>query len=428
MKLTFQKLSLKGDFLKNTLTLTLGTSVAQAFPILFYPLLGRLFSPADFGLLATITSITAILAVLSTGGYEGSILITNTKKEAANVVGLVLILSITVLGVSFILLQSFSTQIDLLFNDRNLSKWLFLCPITAISIIIYNCYNEWCVKNKYFVNLSWNKIINSGSTTLGKVFFGFFTFFSSGLLIGDVLGRIISAIGCTVRMLKIDSVSFYQISFRRMYVLAKRYKAFPRFSLPGQLIDTVNTQLPTLVIASVFYTSQVGYFAMAGNLLSVPASVISIAVKDVFRQRAFEEWQKYGNCQAIYKKTVKVMFIIILPLSIFLMIILPTVFSVMLGEEWRVAGHFARILVPNVSVLFMFQVVAAVFIIANKMKISFYWQIFSICLTVISLSVGCFILKDIELTLILYVAARCIANLTRFYLTYKYSKGVTNLS
>jgi len=80
-------------------------------------------------------------------------------------------------------------------------------------------------------------------------------------------------------------------------------------------------------------------------------------------------------------------------------------------------------LVPNVAILFMFQVVDAVFIIANRMKASFIWQVYSITLTVISLFIGCLLFKDIKMTLISYVIARCIANLTRFYLTYNYSRG-----
>jgi O-antigen/teichoic acid export membrane protein len=208
-----------------------------------------------------------------------------------------------------------------------------------------------------------------------------------------------------------------------MRILAKKYIEFPKFSLPGQLIDTFNTQLPTLTIASFFFSTETGYYTMAGNLLSVPASVIAVAVKDVFRQRANEEWIRYGNCHQIYKKTVRIMFAVIVPIAILLFIILPDLFSILLGQNWRISGIYSRILLPNVVILFMFQVVDAVFIIANKMKASFLWQIYSVSLTISSLCIGCLIYKDIRMTLISYVIARSIANLTRFYLTYKYSKG-----
>jgi len=424
VKKILNSIPIKGEFAKNAFTLTIGTSIAQAFPMLFYPILGRIFTPAEFGLLATITSITSILTVLATGKYENSILITDSKQDAADIMVLVLLLSFFFLLISLIIFQVFSIQFDLWFNVPGLKKWLFVCPISAYAIIIFNCYNEWCVRNKYFVRLSWNKIINSAAITLSKLFFGFVKISNSGLVIGDLIGRIISAGGCVIRVLTKEKNVFFQVSFKRMRVLAKQYLEFPKFFLPGQLIDTFSSQLPTLMIASFFLSSEVGFFAMAGNLLSLPASVISEAVMNVFRQRANEEWVRTGNCKSIYNKTVRLMFIIMIPISVVLMIILPDLFSLLLGRNWRIAGVYARILMPNVAILFMFQVVAVVFIIANKMKASFIWQIFSITLTIASLCIGCFLFKDIKITLICYVIARCIANAIRFYLTFKYSKGI----
>ena len=119
MRKLINKLPIKGEFAKNALILTVGTSVAQAFPILFYPILGRIFSPSDFGLLATLTSITAILVTLSTGQYQGSILIAKTKKEATNIIGLVLLLSFSILLITTIIFFVFSDLIAGSLNEPN---------------------------------------------------------------------------------------------------------------------------------------------------------------------------------------------------------------------------------------------------------------------------------------------------------------------
>jgi O-antigen/teichoic acid export membrane protein len=116
VKKLFNRLSLKSEFAKNAFTLTMGTSIAQAFPMLFYPVLGRIFKPAEFGVLAILTSITAILTVLTSGSYENSILITKTKKDAANIVGLVLLLSSSFLLISFIVFQILSAQFSTWLN------------------------------------------------------------------------------------------------------------------------------------------------------------------------------------------------------------------------------------------------------------------------------------------------------------------------
>ncbi len=49
------------DYLKNIITLGGGTATAQIIPILISPIITRLFDPNEFGVLATFTSLTAIL-------------------------------------------------------------------------------------------------------------------------------------------------------------------------------------------------------------------------------------------------------------------------------------------------------------------------------------------------------------------------------
>jgi O-antigen/teichoic acid export membrane protein len=269
-------------------------------------------------------------------------------------------------------------------------------------------------------------VINASSTVLSKLFWGIVKITGNGLVIGDLIGRTFSAGCCIFRALKNDKEYFIHISITKMSELAKRYVEFPKLLLPGQLIDTINSQLATLMIAYFFFSRDVGYYGMAVNLISVPSSIIAIALMDVFRQRANEEWVKKGNCRIIYVKIVKTMFVVTVPASILLMIFLPDLFILILGEQWHIAGIYARILMPNVAILFMFQVVAAVFIIANKLKASLIWEVYSISLTLIFFLFGALVLKDMKKTLICYVIARSIANLTRFYLTYQYSKGDAN--
>lgn len=417
------KASLKSEFARNAYTLTLGTSIAQAFPLLFYPILGRIFTPAEFGLLATLTSITSILAVTATGKYESSILITKTKKDAVNIVGLVLILSVSFLLISCLILFVLSNQLNHWLNEPNLKKWLFVCPISAFAIIIFNCYNEWCVRNKYFIVLSWNKIKNSAAITLSKLFFGFIKISSSGLVIGDLIGRVFSAGGCIFSALRKDKSDFIQMSHKRMRVLAKRYIEFPKFIFPGQLLNTIGGQLPVLIIGSFFNSREVGYFSMTMSVLSVPISVISNAIRDVFRQRANEEYQKRGNCVHIFVRIIKKLAIWTALGCLILYFTLPTIFSLVLGDQWRTAGEYSKILCPMIALSFICDSLSGIFIITNKMKIALFWQMYYVGITILSLFVGYAFIQNIRATIICFAIGRCSAYLLDIYLSYRYSKG-----
>ena len=417
------KHSQKSKFARNAFTLTIGTSIAQFLPMLFYPILGRIYSPEEFGLLATLISITSILAVLASAKYEDSILIARTNNDAANIISLVILLSLSFLLISAILLQLVGKKMELWLNEPNLNKWLFICSLSAFSIIVFRCYNEWCVRNQYFKSLSWNKIVNSAAITLGKLFFGFVNLFSAGLVVGDLLGRIISAGSCFIRGYKQDKSEFYDLSLYKMQLLAKQFKKFPIYILPAELLSTIGGSLPVFMIGAYFNSAEVGYYAMTMNLLSIPISVISRALRDVFRQRANEEYIKTGKCVILYLKLFRILLISSTIGSLIIVFVLPTIFIIVLGGQWRSAGEYSQILLPMMAIDFISISLSGILLVTQKMKIEFFWQLYYFGITITSLLVGALVFQDIRACLISFSIGRSTAYLLYIYLSYKYSKG-----
>jgi len=414
----------KSEFGKNLLTLSSGTALAQIIPFLFYPVIARIFTPAEFGLLATLTAIITIITEFSSGKYELGILVAKTRQDAANLAGLTLLLSFLILTVIYFSLQLFFADIlSQILHESQLEKWWFVCPIAAFSIIIYNTYNEWCVRNKYFKNLAFNKITNSSAITLSKLFLGFVKIFSQGLVVGDVVGRLISAGSCVFRAFQKDADVFKEISFIQIKKLAKEFIEFPKLIMPGRLLNIIGQQLPVLFLGFYFNTVEVGYFAMTMLVFSVPVNVISFAVRDVFRQRANEEFKNTGNCRIIYMKVFKTLSIIAVVGSIFLILLLPFIFSVFLGNQWATAAHYAQILTIPILLSFIASSLFDVLIISNKLKINLLWQTYYAIITFLSLWLGCVFYENIFVTLCFYAVGRSSAYLLSIILSHHYSKG-----
>lgn len=413
----------RSEFAKNTFTLTLGTIIAQFFPLLFYPILGRIYSPEEFGLLATLASITGILVVLATGKYDSGILIAGSKEEAANLVGLIALLSFVVLTVSSIILQLFSNHLAELFNEPLLKKWMWIPPLSAFVIIIFGCFNEWCVRHKYFTTLSWNKITNSASHTLGKLFFGLVKITSNGLVMGDLLGRTFSAGTCIYRAWSKDKDVFSNVSVKQFKSISIKHVDFPRYVLPDQLINKIGGALPILFIGAYFNSAEVGYYSMTMQVFSIPIGVIGQAVYDVFRQRANKDYVKYGNCISIYKRLLIRLIFLSAFASIAVIAFLPWIFTFVLGEQWEIAGHYSQILLPMIMLSFISMPFSGVFIIARKMKTALYWQIYYTAITIISLLAGFFIFKTVTATLLCFAIGRGSAYFIQIFLSYKYAKG-----
>jgi len=418
---------LRSEFGKNLLTLGSGTALAQVIPFLFYPVIARIFTPADFGLLATLTAIFVIIANLASGRYELGILITKTKQDAANLAMLAIGLSLVVITFIYIVLQLFF--VDMLsekLHELQLNKWLFICPIAAISLIIYNTYNEWCVRNGYFKKLAINKITNSTAITAGKLLLGAVKIFSQGLVIGDVAGRVFSAIACIFRVFQKDAAVFKEVSINRIKQLAKEFVGFPKFIMPGRLLNELGKHLPVFFLGFYFSSVEVGYYSMTLLVLYAPVSMITFAIRDLFRQRANEEFTKTGNCKGFYLKILKILSLIAVFGTLVLILCLPFIFSVFVGKQWDTSAYYAQILVLPTLLYFVSTPLFDLLIIANKLKLNFLWQVYYVVITAISLWIGCAVYNNVVIALYCFAIGRSTAYLLSIILSWHYSKGNLN--
>ncbi len=413
----------ENDFVRKSFILTLGTVIAQTIPLLFYPILTRLFLPKEFGLLAILVSITAIINVISTGKYETAILIAKDKKDAVNLIGVSLFLSFMFSILAIILFLFFSNiLIDILHQPR-LASWIFLCPLLSFLISIYQCYNEWVVRENKFSNLAVNKIINSSSITFSNLFYGVVRLSQGGLILGELTGRFLSAISCVYSAIRVDFYTFKSISWKRMLFLSRINSSCPKYVLPGQLLNTIAGQVSILLIAFFFTEREVGLYSMTGMILYVPVSLISLTVRDVFRQKANEEFKAKGNCKSIYLKTFKIVFILSFIVFLILFLILPMSISFFLGDKWREVGVYAQILCPTMMISFVAECFWGMFFIANKMKSVLLLQAQFLIFTISAIVIGHLLFHDIKYTLICYTIGRSIVYLINLRMTFLFAKG-----
>ena len=412
----------KNSFFRDSIILSGGTAIAQILPFLFYPILGRIFTVEEFGLLAALTAITSILAVVASGKYESAILVAVSKREAASLALLSTMLSAVFLLLIYLILQFvLGNTLSLWLKEPMLKSMLWICPISAWAIIIFTVYNEWCVREKHFNSLSVNKNVNSGAIVGAKTVFGYVRVFTHGLVIGDVIGRIISALVCVVRAWMRDGKTFREVKKIEMIDAAKKYIDFPKYTMPGQLLNTIALQFPILLLAVYFNKTEVGYFSMAMTIFAIPLTVISGAVRDVFRQRANEQLNTTGNCRALFVKVTLILTLMAVGAAGIFVWFLPQLTTLFLGKQWYTCGVYAQILCGAMVLSFVSNSLSGMFIIANKLRQLFYWQLYFVITTVGAILVGSLVYKSMIITISLFSILRASAYLLSIIMTYRYT-------
>ena len=413
---------LKSEYVRNSLKLVSGTLLAQVVPFVFYPILGRLFTPTEFTLLANFTAVTAIIAAIVSGQYRQVILIARTEEMATNIFSLAFCLTVTGSVICTALLFFCRGMYADIEGMQGIANLLYLIPVTVVSLNLFELYNEWCVRHKYFANLSFNKMMNAASLSLAKTGFGFFNV-PTGLVLGDVIGRLVSALFCVGGMLKRRFRIRGVVSIPKMWLVAKRYKECPCNLLPATLMNTLGGQMPVLILSAFFLSDHVGQFTMAYSVMALPSIVVSRAVHDVFRQKANEEYVKQGNCKRMYLSTMKIVALLSIGGYSLLALVAPWLFTFFLGANWELAGVYARVLCPMVAINFVSEVGTGMFVISGHVKAGMWWQFAYVLASILSLWLSAMIWNDIIVTILCFTLVRSVLYLVNFRLTYLYSTG-----
>jgi len=128
-----------------------GTTIAQAIPIAISPILARMYTPEDFGVLALFISISGIFGSIATARYELAIMLPKEDDEAVNITALGIAISFILSFLLFLIALIFHRLLVALIGNPQISAWLYFIPIIVFIIGVYNAMYYFNTRKKYFI-------------------------------------------------------------------------------------------------------------------------------------------------------------------------------------------------------------------------------------------------------------------------------------
>lgn len=350
-----------------------GTAIAQAIPIAISPILTRLYSPEEFGMVALYTACASILAVIATGRYELAITLPASDDEAASITLFTLKLCIVISVLLYFPIFFLGDYLAEVIGNRELKDWFYLLPLTVIATGAFNIFQLWCNRSSQYRQMSINRVQNSGFTALATVAMGL-SQLKGGMIIGGVIGQTLASflIGRSLGVKSKTVVASSRWSDQR--ATAKRYINHPKHIAPAQLIGVVAQQIPVFMISTLFALTAAGFFSLAYRLVSLPSGLIANAIGDVYRQKISVAYNERGEFRDIFVNTLKKTTIISLPPFVLLYFASPFIFEFVFGAPWRVAGDYAQILIVASFFQFVFTPIDRGAVVVGASKYIFAWH------------------------------------------------------
>lgn len=417
------------SFIKNILTLLTGTTIAQAIPIAVSPILTRMYTPEDFGLLALYLSITSIISVAITARYELAIMLPEEDDEAKNLLALSIIIAACISLVLFLIILVFGRAISDLLGNRQIYQWLYFIPISLFLMGIYQAFNYWSSRKQEYQRLATNRVAQTITTAGANVGIGSIKDGAMGLILGNFIAQFIASIRLSIKSIRRDKISISDISIKKMQYVAKRFDQFPKVSVWSAMLNTASVQMPIFIMSVFFSSTIVGWYSLSNRVLNMPISVLGNTVAQVFFQTSsnLKHTDEVKLGELTYKSYKNLLWIGLIPISV-LFAFGDVIFSFVFGQEWVIAGEYARLLSVWLLLVFISSPLSLLFTVMEKEDKAFLFNIGIFISRIISLLVGAVIFKDAFITVLLFAVSgvvfwlwHCVYILKMVKISYKIS-------
>jgi len=377
----------EGKFSHRVAVLTGGTVLGQALVVLSSPILTRLYSPEDFGLLAVYSATIGMVSVVASLQYELAIPLPADDKRALNL-----------LGLSFgivILLSTLSTAFYLFFGDLfigwfkvpKLKPFLWLIPLSLFFVGAYQALNFWAIRKKAFTTIAKTKLTQSIGQTATQVGFGLIYSGPLGLLLGQLLGQA-TGIGLLAKLLKQNNDYKSELAnFSGAMRVAKEYRRFPIYASLSSVLSNMSTHVPIFFLSYYFGSGVTGLYALGIRVLHLPGSLVGRSISQVFFSAAADS-NLSGTVDSVTDNVFRNLFTLGLPFFVLLGIVAPELFSFIFGPSWKTAGIFVQILMPWIFLDFIITPLSMLISVLQRQATELQFQIIYPALMIASLSFG----------------------------------------
>lgn len=350
--------------LRHVMVLLTGTAVSQIIVMAVSIVTARLFTPEAFGQFAVYGSLTAIATTIASMRLDMTIMLPEDDDEARRIARVATWSNLLVAGLFTVAALALRDVVIAQYGDRELASWLVMGGFTVFFVAQATMMQFWFNRKTDYRTISLNRVQQAVGSAGGQLTFGLIGVRTlPGLIFGTMIGQAFAFVNLRMRARSL---------FRPIpegtatgMNLVKRYKKMPLLNLPTALVDSVRINGITLLIGMVALGA-VGQFNLAWRILQVPIGLINSAISQVFFQKLARV--RPGEMFPLVRATIlRSLVIAIVPFGL-IYLVSPWLFLLVFGQQWDMAGDFARALTPWLAMQLVTSPISTVFVVTDNQQ------------------------------------------------------------
>lgn len=347
------------------LLMATGAGASRIVGIASIPILTRIYEPADFGVLSVFMALVFLLNPVVTLRYMLALPLPRSERLAFGL--LVLCIFASLINSFFIggFFLFFGQQFWAAFSMQVLAPFWWLIVFGLIGVSLYDTLVAWCTRKRAYAYLARSQISQAVLGEGAKLTLGVLGVHPMGLLFGNSIGHAFGAIQLLRSFWPSLIDLFLRFKVRHVKHVAYRYRGFPFYRMPAQVLLVFSVHAPTIFAATLYDATTLGYLGIAVLAVALPGLIIGGAVsRAVYGEVAFASSK--GISKEKIRRLCAFLFFssaaLLLPAALLFDICIPVVF----GSDWSELSDFLAIFILQIPFQLAASPVAELFNFLHK--------------------------------------------------------------
>ena len=330
----------RGSFVRGVAQISGGTAIGHLLLLAVSPLVTRLYSPTDFGILGLVLPYIGLISSVGSLRYDMAIVSAKSHQEASQLFVLssyCCLVTSLIGGVLLIPLRFWNVL-----GYGNTAWWIIpLVIICTFATSYYGLMRICLVRQRDYSAIGQVVILQNIGRAIGQVLLGVLGTGGFGLIVAELVCRF-SGISRSFQRLR-KGVLSGTLDWMPDRGLAVKYRTFPIVSGPSTIVNALATNLQVPVVAGLYGVDLAGQFMLVQRVFAAPMALVGGSLADVVHGRlgelAMSDPRKIRPF--LFKLGCVILGVGIVP-AIIACIWGPLFFSLAFGKQWLLAGEMSQ--------------------------------------------------------------------------------------
>ena len=358
-------------FAKDVLALSGSNLAVQVLTLAVLPITTRLYTPADFGVLAIFSAFVQTITSIATLRYEIPIPNGGNNRAAFNLVIVCAINAVITTSITLLCIVLYK-QFDIHSQSINSLDWfVWLVPIGVLACSSFNVLQFYAIRERQYKMIARARFDQSLIGIVVQVGLGLLVKGPVGLIFGFLLQTGVGGLRFFRHLVSNRTYESKRITTEELEKSYLRHRTYFKYSVPEALSQMGALQLPLVIIGAYVNAVEAGLLFMAIRIMQLPVGIVSSSFAQAFSGSAAESF-KEGKLNKLFVSTVHLMLNYAVGPVIFLGIACWALFPHVLGDEWSRAGEISLWLTTAVALQMISSATGASLYVSSNERLAFF--------------------------------------------------------